>query len=197
MTGDAREPGYFDALYAADADPWRFETSAYEAGKYADTLAALPQQSYAAGVEFGCSIGVPIEHLAGRADTMLGIDLAQAALERAAARCAALPHVHFARMRILDSMPEQIFDLIVLSEVLYYFEAQMLARLADRLRDLAAPDADLILVHWLGPTPDYPLTGDAAVVNFLAATAGWTQITRQERRLDYRLDVLRAAAAPQ
>lgn len=94
-------------------------------------------------------------------------------------------------------MPEQIFDLIVLSEVLYYFEAQMLARLADRLRDLAAPDADLILVHWLGPTPDYPLTGDAAVVNFLAATAGWTQITRQERRLDYRLDVLRAAAAPQ
>lgn len=196
MTGDARDPSYFDMLYAADADPWRFETSTYEAAKYADTIAALPRQRYAAAVEFGCSIGVLTEQLAGRTCTLLGIDVAQAALDRAAVRCAALPHVRFARMRIPDAMPESRFDLIMLSEVMYYFEAQTMARLANRLRGLAAPDADLILVHWLGPTPDYPLTGDAAVENFLAATAGWTRITRQERRPDYRLDVLRAAPAP-
>jgi SAM-dependent methyltransferase len=196
MTGDARDPGYFDALYTADADPWRFETSDYEAGKYADTVAALPRRGYAAAVEFGCSIGVLTEQLAGHADTLLGIDVAQLALDRAAAKCAGLPHVRFARMRMPDEMPDGRFDLIVLSEVLYYFDPPTLARLADRLRDIAAPEADLILVHWLGPTPDYPLTGDLAVANFLAATAGWTEVTQQERRQDYRLDVLRAAPAP-
>ena len=195
MSGDARDPGYFDALYAADADPWRFETSDYEAGKYADTVAALPRPRYASAVEFGCSIGVLTEQLAARADAVLGIDVAQAAIDRAAARCAALPHVRFARMRVPDDMPEQQFDLIMLSEVLYYFDLPTLDRLTARLSGIAVGGADLVLVHWLGPTPDYPLTGDSAVAAFLAATAGWATVTRQERRNDYRLDVLRVAPA--
>ncbi len=196
MTGDARDPGYFDALYAADADPWRFETSDYEAAKYADTVAALPRPRYADAVELGCSIGVLTEQLAARADAVLGIDVAQAALDRAAARCAALPHVRFARMRMPDQMPDGRFDLIMLSEVLYYFGPPTLGALSERLRDIAAPAADLVLVHWLGPTPDYPLNGDVAAATFLEGAAGWAQVTRQERRQDYRLDVLRAVQAP-
>lgn len=195
MSGDARDPGYFDALYAADADPWRFETSAYEAAKYADTVAALPRPRYASAVEFGCSIGVLTERLAARADTLLGIDVAQAAIDRAAARCAALPHVSFARMRLPDDLPEQRFDLLMLSEVLYYFDAPTLDRLACRLSEIAVDGANLVLVHWLGPTPDYPLTGDTAVSTFVAAAAGWTEVIRQERRSDYRLDVLRVVRA--
>ena len=195
MTGDARDPDYFDALYAADADPWRFETSDYEAAKYAHTISALPRQRYTAAVEFGCSIGVLTGQLAGRADAVLGIDVAQAALDRAAARCALLPNVRFARMRIPDEMPDGRFDFILLSEVLYYFDPPTLSRLANRLRSIAGPDTDLVLVHWLGPTPDYPLNGDAAVATFLAATAGWARVTRQERRQDYRLDALRAVRA--
>jgi len=196
MIADAREPGYFDALYAADADPWRFETSDYERAKYDDTLAALPAPRYARAVELGCSIGVLTERLAARCDAVLGIDVAQAALDRAAARCAALRHVRFARLRVPDEMPDGAFDLILLSEVLYYFDGPTLARVADGLHRVAAPGADLVLVHWLGPTPDYPQTGDSAVTGFLAATGGWTTIRRQERRQDYRLDVLRAAPAP-
>ena len=40
---------YFTALYAADADPWRFATSDYEREKYAATLAALPRPTYRNG----------------------------------------------------------------------------------------------------------------------------------------------------
>lgn len=192
MTGDAREPGYFDALYAANADPWHFETSDYERAKYEDTVAALPTPRYASCVELGCSIGVLTERLAARCDAVLGIDMAQAALDQAAARCAALPHVHFVRMRAPDELPDGNFDLILLSEVLYYFDPSRLARLADGLRAIAAPAADLVLVHWLGPTPDYPQTGDTAADGFIAATRDWAPVTRQARRRDYRLDVLRA-----
>ena len=34
-------PGYFEALYAEDSDPWKFASSPYERDKYAATLAAL------------------------------------------------------------------------------------------------------------------------------------------------------------
>ncbi|MFC7609312.1 SAM-dependent methyltransferase [Teichococcus aestuarii] len=59
---------YFEALYAADPDPWRFRDSAYEAGKYAATLAALERPRYGRVLEVGCSIGVLTKQLAGRCD---------------------------------------------------------------------------------------------------------------------------------
>ncbi len=195
MTGDARDPSYFDALYAADADPWRFETSDYEAQKYAETIAALPRPYYCDAVEVGCSVGVLTEQLAARAKTVLGVDVSQAALDRAATRCAALPHVRFAKLRVPDDPLPGRYDLILLSEVLYYFDTPTLARLAENLRGVAMSGADLVLVHWLGETPDYPQTGDSAVEAFVSATRDWTAIMRQERRQDYRLDVLRAVPA--
>ena len=41
---------FFDTLYQADPDPWRFETSDYEAAKYAATIAALPQTTLPLGL---------------------------------------------------------------------------------------------------------------------------------------------------
>lgn len=195
MTRDARDPGYFDALYAANPDPWRFETSRYEAEKYAATIAALPRDCYNDAVEIGCSIGVLTEQLAARARAVLGVDVSQAALDRAAARCSALAHVRFARLRVPDDPLQGGYDLILLSEVLYYFDTPTLAEVAQNLRSVVTADADLVLVHWLGETPDYPQTGDSAVAAFIAAAQDWTMVMRQERQQDYRLDVLRAVRA--
>ena len=52
---------YFEALYAADEDPWDFTTSAYERAKYDRTVAALGDRRFARGLEVGCSIGVEAE----------------------------------------------------------------------------------------------------------------------------------------
>jgi SAM-dependent methyltransferase len=187
----ALDPGYFDRLYADKADPWDLATSAYEDAKYGATLAALPRARYATAVEIGCSVGALTARLAARCDDLLATDVAQAALDAAAERCAGLP-VRFARSTLPDAPPPGRFDLIMLSEVLYYFAAPDVARVAAACRTMASPGADLILVHWLGPTPDYPLTGDEAVTAFLAA-AGWATVIRQERTPQYRLDGLRAA----
>lgn len=194
MTAKALEPGYFDALYATDPDPWRFETSDYEEAKYTATLEALPRARYASGVEIGCSVGVLTARLATRCDAVLGVDVAQAALDRAAARCRDLPHVGFAQSTLPETPPAGAFDLILLSEVLYYFDAAGVVRLAESVRQMVLPGADLVLVHWLGPTPDYPLTGDAAVAAFEAA-APWAEVRRRARTPDYRLDLLRIARA--
>ncbi len=187
---NALDPGYFNTLYAETADPWGFATSAYEDAKYAATLAALPRPRYASAVEVGCSIGVLTARLAARCDALLATDVAQAALDSAAARCAGLA-VTFARSTLPLTPPAGQFELILLSEVLYYFTAPDVDRVAAAARGMAVPGADIVLVHWLGPTPDYPLTGEDAVAAFLTA-ADWATVTRQERTPQYRLDVLRA-----
>ncbi len=194
MSTPAERPGYFDALYAANPDPWDFETSAYERSKYDATLAALPAPHYRSALEVGCSIGVLTERLAPRCDALLAIDLAEAALERAAARCVNQPQVSFATSQLPDAAPRGPFDLIVLSEILYYFNRTSLARVARLLAQQSASPTDLLLVHWLGPTPDYPLTGNEAVACFEASLPDATIIHRAREPL-YRLDVIRLAQA--
>jgi hypothetical protein len=39
--GQTLRPEYFDALYTADPDPWKFAASPYERDKYALTLGAM------------------------------------------------------------------------------------------------------------------------------------------------------------
>lgn len=182
-------PDYFAGLYAGDADPWRFATSAYERGKYAATLASLPRRRYAAALEIGCSIGVFTHSLAERCDGLLALDVVPSVLEAARARCAALPHVRFALGAVPGDWPDGCFDLIVISEVAYFLDRADLARLAERVAGALRPEGDVVLVHWTGPT-DYPLSGDEAAESFIAM-AGFARLQHQQRAEQYRLDILR------
>ena len=110
-------------MYEGDADPWGFESSAYEQRKYAVTMASLPRRHYGSVFEPGCSIGVLTEMLATRCDRLLATDVVPAALDRARSRLAALRHVTLEQRAIPEEWPEAIFDLIVLSEIAYYFDA--------------------------------------------------------------------------
>jgi cyclopropane fatty-acyl-phospholipid synthase-like methyltransferase len=182
-------PSYFDAVYASDADPWSFASSAYEHDKYATTLAALPNARYAEALEIGCSIGVLTQRLASRCERLLAVDAAQAPLVEARRRCAGSPNVRFAQMFAPRQWPAGVFDLIVLSEVVYYLSADDVARLAARIRRAMAPRGDIVLVHWTGET-DYPLTGDEAAELFIAGLEGAAKVVRRDRHHDFRLDAL-------
>jgi SAM-dependent methyltransferase len=144
-------PDFFDALYASDPDPWGFETSAYEAAKYAATIAALEGRHFKNTLEIGCSIGVLTELLKTHTDALIAIDVSEAALERARARN---PDVNLQRREIPEDYPDGDFDLVVASEVLYYLDARALRDTIDRFT------GTLLAVHWRGPTERYPYTGD-------------------------------------
>jgi SAM-dependent methyltransferase len=98
--------------------------------------------------------------------------------------------VRFARLRFPDELPEGRFDLILLSEVAYYWDHSDLARVAAFIDRALAPGGDLLLVHWIGPT-DYPLTGDEAATGLLAAVAPFAPSIRAQRTDWYRLDLAR------
>ncbi len=182
-------PSYFEALYAADPDPWRFATSDYERQKYAATLAALGSRQFDRALEVGCSIGVLTRALAPRARTLLALDVARPALDQAILRCADLPQVRFERMQVPQAWPDGRYDLILLSEVVYYLSEADVDALAVRVRGSVAPGGAVLLVHWLGPT-SYPLSGDAASERLIAALTFSPVLQRREP--EYRLDLLAA-----
>ncbi|KQP29726.1 methyltransferase type 12 [Methylobacterium sp. Leaf104] len=186
-------PDYFTELYAGNPDPWDFATSPYEHAKYDATLAALGRETYAQALEVGCSIGVLSRRLADRCAALLALDVAEAALDAARARCAPCPHVSFLRAAVPAEWPSGRFDLVVLSEVLYFFTPEDLARIAAHLAAALNPGGEVVLVHWLGET-NFPLSADVAVETLIGFTRGHLEPGHRSRTERYRLDVLRAPA---
>jgi 2-polyprenyl-3-methyl-5-hydroxy-6-metoxy-1,4-benzoquinol methylase len=186
----SRPPEHFARMYAANPDPWGFLTESYEHAKYAESIKVLQGRRYVSGLEVGCSIGVLSQRLAPMCDRLLGIDVVEEALRSAAARCAQQSWVNFQRMQVPKEWPEGRFDLIVLSEVLYFLSPADMERCAERVTSTLLPGGTVLLVNWLGESDD-PMTGDEAAEHFIAATAARLRMTYQTRQHRYRLDLFR------
>ncbi|SFQ57171.1 class I SAM-dependent DNA methyltransferase [Hymenobacter arizonensis] len=191
-------PEYFDHVYQANRDPWNFETSPYEQAKYAATVAALPHPQYVEAFEVGCSLGVLTAKLAPRCGHLLAVDVSEAALAQARQRCADFPQVDLQLLRVPDEFPSQEFDLIVVSEVGYYWSEGDLARAAQLLIGALRPGGQLLLVHWTPTVHDYPLTGDYVHEHFLAQVGdnGPLRHLVGQRQETYRLDLLERVEKP-
>jgi Nodulation protein S (NodS) len=183
------KPEYFDAIYTADPDPWNFADSPYEQGKYALTRNAMPKPRYRSALEVGCSIGVLTRSLASRCDAVVAIDAARSPLVEAKRRCADLLGVRFEQMFVPEQWPDGLFELILLSEVVYYLSREDVGRLAARVTRSLPAGGSVLLVHWTGPT-DYPLSGDEAVALFIEEMGAACLIERADRYAEFRLDVL-------
>ncbi|MBB6440589.1 PIG-L family deacetylase [Phycisphaera mikurensis] len=182
----------FDALHAGDADHWSVTTSGYERQKRAVTLAALPRPGYARALEAGCGIGVLTAELAPRCGELLALDVSPNAVERARVRLARHGHVRVGVAELPAGWPAGTFDLIVLSELLYFLSADEVADLSVRAAAALAPDGVCLLVNWTGPN-DLPLDGDAAAGAFRDAAGTRWHVLRADRHEGFRLDLLRAA----
>jgi predicted TPR repeat methyltransferase len=151
---------YFEGLYAESDDPWNFEASEYEQNKYARTLAVLGERTFRRALEAGASIGVFTEMLSDRCDELLAVDVSERAVAAARRRLSGRGHVRVERRTLPEEMPDGPFDLIVASEVLYYFpREEMLTVLRGFERELARGGV-LLAIHWRRKTETYPLQGD-------------------------------------
>ncbi len=181
---------YFENVYADSIDPWHFETSDYEREKYDATMAMLQDRRFRSAFEIGCSIGVLSARLASLTDSLLSVDINEKALAAAARRCAAITNVEFREMTVPRDFPAGPFDLVVVSEVAYYWSDADLALAIDRIV-AAAPGGILELVHFLPPVADYVRSGDAVHEAFLADPR-FSRL-RHARAERYRIDVLAIA----
>lgn len=147
----------FEAMYAADPDPWSVRTSWYERRKLAVLLAALPHERYRRAWEPGCGIGVGTAALADRVDDLVASDGSSRAVAATRERTAAMPQV-----RVVESVLPEIpldapVDLVVAAEFLYYLDD--LAAGVRGLWETCAPGAHLVCVHWARHPHDGHLSG--------------------------------------
>ncbi|WP_404476712.1 SAM-dependent methyltransferase [Novosphingobium sp. BL-52-GroH] len=183
-------PAYFETMFQGTDDPWNLESSPYEQAKYAHTIEALGGRRYSSAFEIGCAKGVLTHRLAPLCDRLLAIDVSATALRAARARCSMFEKIAFANMIFPSQAPEGAFDLVVLSEVAYYWDDGDIRRAGAWLRTHLAEGGDVILVHWTGDT-DYPQSGDGAVETLRAALGDGMEIVSAERHPEYRLDLWR------
>ncbi|HEY9643248.1 MAG TPA: SAM-dependent methyltransferase [Coleofasciculaceae cyanobacterium] len=181
-------PSYFEKIYTDNPDPWGFETSEYEANKYAATVAALPKPRYRSAFEIGGSIGVLTEKLADRCDALLSVDVSQIAQAKAIERCQSLAQVRFQIMQIPEQFPEEQFDLILVSEVGYYLSWEDLHTAQSKILNHLELGGHLLLVHWTLYAKDYPLSGDEVHESFLGLIPPLRHLTGW-RADQYRLDL--------
>jgi protein-L-isoaspartate O-methyltransferase len=181
----------FEAKYRQSGDPWDFNGSRYERDRYELTLRSLMRTHYRRAFEPACSIGILTAALAQRCDDVQAIDIAPSAVAMARKRCASFPHVTISCDDLATQCPEGPFDLIVFSELGYYFTQAQLMRIAQSLGATLEAGGELIAVHWLGTSEDHLLHGDqvhAILKDALMKACAWI---KGARRPGFRLDTWR------
>lgn len=145
MTGTL---AHLHRLYAHTDDPWDFDNSPYEQAKFFATRHALARSRYSSALELGCGNGALATHLASLCTNYTGID----AIERAvlAAR-QKVPEARFVLGCYPCRLPDEKYDLVILSEILYFLTGANIAQLASDIV-FYATRADIICTTYLGDT---------------------------------------------
>ena len=150
----------FDALYHASSDPWGTASRWYERRKRSLLLAALPREHYPAVFEAGCGTGHISVALADRCDTLLASDGSAPALAIATRALASHPHATVVMQRLPDEWPQRPFDLVVLSEILYFVDDEGCDALAASARASAGEHGTVVACNWRATIEGWGHRGD-------------------------------------
>lgn len=179
------DPASFERAYAAIGDPWDFAHSPYEQRRFDLTIAALRKPRYRNAVEPACAGGALTERLARRADRVVAFDASPTAVGLARRRLAGVTNVELSCAVLPEQWPHHVTaDLVVLSELGYYFDADTWTSIITAVRD-ASRGAELVAVHWRGHSADHLRHGDE-VHDDLRAVLGAPQGSWCEP--DFRID---------
>lgn len=152
-------PEFFEHLYQGSEDPWNFRHSAYERNRYAAIVACIADRHYRSAFEPGCAIGELTAMLAPLCQSLVAIDFSALAVATARQRCRDYPQVHIHQGELPEDLPDQPCDLIVFSEIGYYFTPEELEALVLQLWAILEPGGRLVACHWLGHSNDHQLHG--------------------------------------
>ncbi|MER5777405.1 class I SAM-dependent methyltransferase [Streptomyces sp. NPDC002039] len=174
-------------MYRHAEDPWHLAERWYERRKYDLTVAALPQERYRRAFEPACSVGELTHRLAARCDGILACDRVAAAVETARRRNSGHAHVDIRQMTVPAQWPEGTFDLVVLSELLYYLDPPTVRTLLDHVLAALEPGGTLVSAHWNHAVPEHLSTG-SDIARGLAETPG-LRLLADHREEDFVLQI--------
>jgi SAM-dependent methyltransferase len=137
----------FEAAYSESGDPWASADPRYfyQRWKYEGLMAMLPLgRRFARALDLGSGVGALSLALTAVSDNVLGLDIAQSAVDEATRRAAGRPGLRFAQGDVcaLDTDLDGGFDLVVVADTLYYLDDvndRSLNSVAARIGRLLAP----------------------------------------------------------
>jgi 2-polyprenyl-3-methyl-5-hydroxy-6-metoxy-1,4-benzoquinol methylase len=137
-----------ELVYLEKSDPWDYKTSKYEAKKYRRGLKAALQWRRGRGraLEIGCSIGMFTRMLPAEFDEVTAVDISEEAIALARREVNGAGHVDFVRADIRKLRLGKRYDVIFVSEMLYYLPRSAKAPVMNALRSHLSPDGVVILV---------------------------------------------------
>jgi SAM-dependent methyltransferase len=186
MTTNTTSQQFFESKYQENRDPWAFASNDYEQNRYSTILHALGCRHYKRAFEPGCSIGILTARLASICKQVHAIDISPTAVRQALQYCEHLSNVSIRCGSLPKDVPAGTFDLVVLSEIGYYFDRQELLKVGSQIAGHLEPSGVLLAVHWLGHSPDHLIDGDA-VHEVLGHLDGLT-LEYSERHEGFRID---------
>jgi SAM-dependent methyltransferase len=177
---------FFERKYRENPDPWDFACNEYECSRFEATIAALGARRYERAFEPGCSVGELTWRLARHCGHVYAMDISPTAIDRAKRRCSELSNVQLTVGSLPHHIPYGEFDIVVFSEIGYYFEAAEVEEIANALVSRIPASGTLLAVHWLGTSKDHVLSGDR-VHEILGRVKG-LNLEQSERNENFRLD---------
>jgi SAM-dependent methyltransferase len=177
---------FFEEKYRRNRDPWDFARSSYELNRYDEILRLLGHRTFNRAFEPGCSVGILTERLAVRCQHLFAMDISPTATAMARQRCVQQRNVTIAEGALPSDLPGGTFDLIVFSEIGYYFDRDALAEIRDLLVGRLTKPGLFIGGHWLGMSEDHLLTGDE--VHAVLRTSGLLAINSSQRHEGFLLE---------
>ena len=187
-----------ESVYAASPDPWASGAPQYryQRRKYEVLAGLLPDRRFEHALDLGCGLGLLSRHLAGRAEQVLGVDIAPSALVEAARRSADLPNVDYACHDVL-ALPENLdgcFDLVTVADVLYYLspmDDRVLKAMAQRVARLLKPGGVCLLANHYFFRADPDSRASQRIHNAFRWSPG-LQVTAEHRKAFYLATLLTA-----
>ncbi|OSI71087.1 nodulation methyltransferase NodS [Bradyrhizobium canariense] len=130
----------------SNEDPWRLDDNPFERERHTQLLRlSLSNSAVSNGLEIGCAAGAFTEKLAPHCKRLTVIDVMPRAIGRAVQRTKRWSHISWAATDILQFSAAELFDLIVVAEVLYYLEDMTQMRTAvDNMVKMLAPGGHLV-----------------------------------------------------
>jgi SAM-dependent methyltransferase len=162
-------PEGFEAMFRGDVDPWNYGSSPFEAFKRRVLLRACGDRIRGRTLELACANGETTLALAPLSLRLLALDSSPTVIAEAGRRTAALSRVETRQAVLPREMPRGPFDLVVVSEILYYLAPRDCFRLLDHLA--AATRGRIVVVHHLKDFADAaqkPARAQATARRFLA-----------------------------
>ena len=157
----------FENLFQSNPDPWDYESSPFEAHKRSVLLKHIGLSPRGRVLELACANWVTTRALMKVGLRVAALDGSSTAIAQARTRLGHIRRLRLLHANLPEGLPKERFDLIVVSEIVYYLGSIAARRLAASVADRVAPGGRVVVLHHHLNFPDASVNPEHAHRDFV------------------------------